>query len=93
MVNRTPGIIATGSHPAKNANGQSVRRDVRELVLDVVLVVTMFSGGKIKKVPAKLKSSASRFTSDHKLIMGILIGGALAWFALGCGRAGLKGCV
>ena len=79
---RTPGIIARMSHPAKLANGQSVHHNVRELVLDVVLVVTMFSGGKIEKVPAKLKSSASRFTSDHKLIMGILIGGALAWFAL-----------
>ena len=55
------------------------------LVLLIVLVgvVFMFSGGKVEKVPAKLKSSASRFTSDHKLIMGILIGGALTWFALG----------
>ena len=52
-------------------------------VVVVLVVVVMFSGGKIEKVPAKLKSSASRFTSDHKLIMGILIGGALSWFALG----------
>ena len=50
------------------------------VLLVVVVVVFMFSGGKVEKVPAKLKSSAKSFTSGNKMVVGILVGLALCWF-------------
>ena len=48
-------------------------------VVVVLVVVTMFSGGKIEKVPAKLKSSAKSLTSGNKMLVGVLIGVGLCW--------------
>ena len=50
------------------------------VLLVVVVVVFMFSGGKVEKVPAKLKSSAKSLTSGNKMVVGILVGLALCWF-------------
>ena len=50
------------------------------VLLVVVVVVFMFSGGKVEKIPAKLKSSAKSFTSGNKMVVGVLVGLALCWF-------------
>ena len=53
------------------------------VIIVVVVVIAMLSGGKLEKVPAKLKSSAKSLTSGNKMLVGVLIGGALVWLALG----------
>ena len=43
------------------------------------IALFMFSGEKIEKIPAKLKSSAKSFASGNQMIVGILVGLALCW--------------
>lgn len=49
------------------------------LIALVFIVFFMFSGKKVEKIPAKLKSSAKSFASGNKMVVGILVGLALCW--------------